>query len=111
MKWTLALALCAGLAFSASVQAGQPLTHKYEITEENKMFSPPELEIPANQKVKVIVKNLDQTAAEFESSELGREKVIPPYDETFVFIGPLKAGTYSYIDGFHHQSTGKIVAK
>lgn len=83
----------------------------YVITEKDKQFSPRELTIPAGQKVKITVKNLDATPAEFESSDFNREKVVAANSEISVFVGPLDAGKYSYVDDFHRESTGTVIAK
>ena len=84
----------------------------YVITLENHHFMPTELSIPAGQKIKIIVKNLDATPAEFESEDLRREKVIGAKSEIVVSVGPLKAGNYAYVDDFHRTTTtGTIVAK
>lgn len=84
----------------------------YVITLKDNQFSPSELTIPAGQKVKVIVRNLDSTPAEFESYELRREKVIGGGSEAALFIGPLKEGTYPFFDEFHPDTAkGAIVVK
>jgi hypothetical protein len=84
----------------------------YVLTLKDHQFSPKELTIPVNEKVKIIVKNLDPTAAEFESSDLDREKVVAANGEITVFIGPIDAGTYGYFDDFHRNTTtGTIIAK
>ena len=84
----------------------------YVITLKNNQFSPKELTIPAGQKIKLIVKNQDPTPAEFESSDLNREKVVGGNSEIIVFIGPLEAGRYGYFDDFHRDTTtGFIIAK
>ena len=75
-------------------------------------FSPAELTIPAGQKVQITMKNLDATPAEFESSDLNREKVVSGNSKITVYIGPLSAGNYSYFDDFHRDTTkGIIVVK
>jgi plastocyanin len=102
----LAAAACAAFGFSAAAVADD-----YVITEKDKKFSPEVLTIPAGQKVKVTVKNLDATPAEFESSDFDREKVVNANSEITVFIGPIDAGSYGYFDDFHRESTGKIVVK
>ncbi len=101
------LALSAYLLFSASAQA-----EEYVITLKGNQFSPKELIIPSGRKIKVTVKNLDATPAEFESSDLNREKVVAANSEVIVFIGPLDAGRYGYFDDFHRDTTtGMIIAK
>lgn len=84
----------------------------YVLTLKNHQFSPRVLTIPAGQKIKIIVKNQDATPAEFESSDLDREKVAGANSEITVFIGPLDAGSYGYFDDFHRDTTtGIIIAK
>ncbi len=101
------VALSASLLFSAAAYA-----EDYVITLKNNQFSPKELIIPAGQKIKITVKNLDATPAEFESSDLDREKVVGANSEIIIFIGPLDAGSYGYFDDFHRDTTtGIIIAK
>jgi hypothetical protein len=90
----------------------QAYAEDYVLTLKDHQFSPRELTVPANQKVKIIVKNLDDSAAEFESSDLNREKVVAANGEITVFIGPVDAGSYGYFDDFHRTTTtGTIIAK
>ena len=105
--WLPLAALAVTLSFSASAYA-----EDYVITIKGNQFSPKELTIPAGQKVKITVKNLDATPAEFESSDLNREKVVGANSEIIVFIGPLDVGHYGYFDDFHRDTTtGIIIAK
>jgi hypothetical protein len=83
----------------------------YTITLKENAFTPNELVIPANEKVKVTVKNEDSTPIEFESHDLKREKIIQGKSQAVVSIGPLKSGTYNYFDEFHDGTTGTITAK
>lgn len=76
------------------------------------VFTPNSLEIPANQKIRLIVKNLDATAEEFESYDLNREKIVAGNSEITVLIGPLDPGTYQFFGDFHPDSAhGTIIAK
>jgi len=78
----------------------------------NHSFVPQELTVPINTKVKLIVKNEDGEAAEFESFELNREKVVPANGAITVYLDPLDPGTYPFFDDFHRDTTtGKIIAK
>lgn len=82
------------------------------LTIKDHKFDPVELVVPAGQRIKLTVKNLDSTPEEFESHELRREKVIPGGAEAVIYIGPLKAGTYKYFGEFHEDTAqGRIVAK
>jgi len=101
------LALSAYLLFSAAAHA-----EDYVLTLKINQFSPKVLTIPAGQKIKITVKNQDATPAEFESSDLNREKVVGANSEITLFIGPLDAGSYGYFDDFHRDTTtGVIIAK
>ncbi len=82
------------------------------LTIKNRAFAPAEITIPAGQKVKITVKNEDSEAAEFESLELNREKVVPANDQITLYIGPLDPGSYPFFNDFDPQKAkGKIVAK
>lgn len=99
--------LIALIAYSAAAYGDD-----YVITIKDNQFSPQELTIPADQKVKIVVKNLDATPAEFESSDLSREKVVSANSEIIINLGPLKPGSYSYVDDFHRDTTkGTILVK
>ena len=84
----------------------------YTLTLHNHAFSPRKLAVPANKKVRLIVKNMDATPAEFESYPLNREKLVPRKDSVTIYIGPLDPGSYPFFDDFHHKTTtGTITAK
>lgn len=98
------------LSIAASTAAAQTPVFEIEIREH--LFFPAELEIPANQKVKLIIYNRDSTPEEFESYELNREKVIVGNSQGVVFIGPLKPGEYPFFGEFNMKTAlGKIIVK
>lgn len=105
--WCFPAALFSVFIFSSATYAEE----NYVITEKDKKFFPKELVIPAGQKVKITIKNLDSTPAEFESTALNREKIVGGNSEIIIFIGPMDAGIYSYTDDFHQTSTATIIAK
>ena len=79
---------------------------------ENHKFSPARIEIPAGQKVRLMVENRDSTPEEFDSSDLRIEKVIPGKSKAPIFVGPLKAGEYKFMGEFNASTAqGVIVAK
>jgi hypothetical protein len=91
------------------VQAATPV---FEIEIRNHLFEPPELIVPANTKIKLIVYNRDSTPEEFESYELNREKVIIGNRKAVIFIGPLKPGEYPFFGEFHPKTAqGKIIVR
>lgn len=91
-------------------QLGFSATPIFEIEIKDHLFYPSELTIPANQKVKLVIKNSDSTAEEFESYELNREKVIVGNSTTVIFIGPLPKGVYPFFGEFFPKTAqGKII--
>lgn len=108
------IAICGwvvAVAMIGAVQSSQAAPD-YIITIENHKFSPPELEIPADQKVKLTVINKDPTAEEFESYELKREKVIAGGKQAVIYIGPLDPGTYPFFGEFNQATAqGQIIVK
>jgi hypothetical protein len=84
----------------------------YVLTLKDHAFTPAELVIPANTKVKITVKNEDATTAEFESKELKRERVINGHSSAVINLGPLKPGSYPFVDEFHEDvAKGTIKAE
>jgi plastocyanin len=109
MKRILCFAAAALTALSAASFAAD---NELILIIKDHRFEPAELKVPAGQKIKITVKNQDATPAEFESSDLNREKVVGANSEVIVFIGPLDPGRYGYFDDFHRDTTtGTIIAK
>ena len=82
------------------------------VTIENHRFSPSEVIVPEGRRIKLIVKNNDNSVEEFESFDLNREKLVPGKGEIKVLFGPLKPGTYKFFGEFHEETAqGKIVVK
>ncbi len=80
----------------------------YTITIKDHKFGPAQIEVPANQKVKLIVENQDSTQEEFESYSLNREKIVGAGKQIQVYIGPLKKGSYKYFSEFHKDTAQGI---
>lgn len=75
-------------------------------------FTPETLDVPANTRFRLLIKNEGPGAAEFESLELRKEKVLAPGVESFLIFQPLKPGSYKFFDEFHPDTAqGRIVAK
>jgi len=93
-------------ALPALAQDARPM-----LTIRDHQFVPAELTIPANTKVELIVRNEQTTPAEFESSSLHREKIVPAGGQVSVFVGPLSPGRYDIFDDFNRSTRGSLVAK
>ncbi len=105
----IVLSALVALAPLAAAAADMP---EYTLTIKGHRFTPAELTIPADTKVKLIVVNQDATPEEFESHELNREKVVTGNASINVYIGPLKAGRYPYFGDFHQDTAqGVLIAR
>src|ERR1700710_1516130 len=103
----LLLALTASMAGIA--HAADPPTFKLE-TADGKL-NPARIEVPANKRIKIEIRNTGKGAVEFESMQLRKEKVLASGADSFVVIAPLSPGEYKFFDDFHQNAQGVIVAK
>ncbi|MBI3596262.1 MAG: cupredoxin domain-containing protein [Nitrospirae bacterium] len=75
-------------------------------------FSPSEVRVKAHTKIKLLVSNEDQTAEEFESFSLNREKVVRAGQSITIFLPPLKPGSYDFFGDFHPDTAkGMVIAE
>jgi hypothetical protein len=105
-------ALLVSIAWAAL--AGQPARAQettYALAIQNGKFEPAALTVKAGVKFKLIVSNKSAEAAEFESEELHREKIVRPGASAEIYIGPLAPGTYPFFDDYDSKNRGQIVAK
>ena len=72
-------------------------------------IEPPRLEVPANTKVKLTLRNTGRGAVEFEGRDVRVEKVLAPGAESFVVLPPMKSGTYRFFDEFHPDAKDMLV--
>ena len=110
MVKSLAAAACLSLALAVPAHAaGEP---DFAIILKDHRFTPSEIRIPANVKVRLVIDNQDATPEEFDSHALNREKVIPGRSKGIVFIGPLAPGRYPFMGEFNAASAqGVVVAE
>lgn len=97
--------LAAGLLLAAPAHAADG---DVEIVIKDHRFIPDRVEVPAGQKVTLVIKNQDSGPEEFESHDLKREKIVAGGKEIRVVIGPLKPGEYKFF-GEYHEATAKGV--
>ena len=99
-------------AFSFLTSASFAETPEFKLSIKDHIFNPETLEIPADTKVKLIVKNEDKTPEEFESHDFKREKIIPGGATATISVGPLKPGEYKFFGEFNPKTAqGKILVK
>lgn len=98
--------------FLASTAAFADDLPTYKVLMKDGRIIPDTLEVPANTRFRLEVKNEGPGAAEFESIELKKELVLAPgVTRTMVFF-PMKPGVYKFFDDFHLETgQAKIIVK
>ncbi|MDE2085591.1 MAG: cupredoxin domain-containing protein [Xanthomonadaceae bacterium] len=109
MKPLLLLALGLGLAPLGATAATLP---EYTLVIRGHAYQPATLQVPANTKFKLHVRNEDAVPSEFESNDFNREQIVLPGSIATVYIGPLDKGRYTFFDDFHRDSgRGVLIAQ
>ena len=73
---------------------------------------PNTVEVPANTRFRLEIRNEGPGAAEFESLELKKELVLAPGVTRNMVFFPMKPGSYKFFDDFHPETgQARIVAK
>ena len=74
--------------------------------------TPLRIDVPANTRFKLELRNSGTTPAEFESTELRKEKVLAPDTTSVLVFRTLDPGTYPFFDDFHPDAPkATLVAK
>jgi Cupredoxin-like domain len=111
-EWKVGAGRVLGTLVGLAVGAGAAHAEDPQLVFHNHRFEPERIEVPANQKFKIQVKNTDDTADEFESVDLNRETLVPPGGTATVYLGPLDPGEYKFFGDFHQDTAqGVMVAK
>ena len=75
-------------------------------------FEPSSVTLPANTPVNIQATNAGDTAIEFESFELHRERVVQPGQTITVYIPALAPGSYLFFNDFNSaDAKGEIVSR
>jgi plastocyanin len=115
MRSAVRFCLFAALALAVSaLGAGPAAAEDVErtIVIKDHRFEPATVEVPAGERVKLVIDNQDGTPEEFESLDLRREKVVPANTKAIIWIGPLTKGEYEFVGEFHEDTAkGKLIAK
>ncbi len=110
MLKSLCAAFLLGLLVMASSLAADPVEFKLVIKDHR--FQPAELNVPAGEKIKLVIENQDATPEEFESYSLNREKIVPGKGKIIVMVGPLKPGKYQFFGEFNMDTAqGVLIAQ
>ncbi len=105
----LTTVMCEVVLPLGAAHAADPTVYTLEM--KGGAFVPSTLQVPAGQKVRLIVKNEEKTQTEFESYKLDKEQKIESGKSVDMFVGPLEAGEYPIFDDNNPDTTGKIIAK
>jgi hypothetical protein len=81
----------------------------FEIEMKDGVITPPRLEVPANTRFKIIIKNVGTVPAEFESYELRKEEVIPAGGTGKMIIRRLDPGEYKFFDEFQPDAPPTVL--
>lgn len=109
-KFLRTLLTASVLLFTASIFAADLPT--FNLTIRDARFVPETIEVPANTKFRLRIKNEGPGPEEFESQDLNKEKVLAAGASSFLIFQPLKPGSYKFYGEFHPQTAqGRIVAK
>lgn len=100
---TISALLALSLPFAAHAA-----DNEFVLTIKDHKFQPEELTVPAGQKIKLLIDNQDDSAEEFESHLLKREKVVAGKGKITLMVGPLQPGRYPFF-GEYHEKTAKGV--
>jgi hypothetical protein len=81
------------------------------VMKDGRLF-PETIEVPAQTRFRLEIRNEGPGATEFESLELRKETVLAPGVTRKLVFHPMKPGTYKFFDEFHPETAqGRIVAK
>ncbi len=101
---TLLIALLAAELQAAGLET-------FTLTLRDHLFFPSRLEVPAGVKFKLVLDNKDNTAEEFDSFDLNREKVVFGHSQSTIYVGPLVPGNYEFFGEYNSNTArGTIVA-
>ncbi|MEA2760098.1 MAG: hypothetical protein QOH65_2711 [Methylobacteriaceae bacterium] len=103
------LGVASPLALGKPVFAAEEPTFAIEFKDGT--VTPTRIEVPAKTRFRLELKNSGKTAAEFESNEMKKEKVLAPGTTSSLIIRTLDPGEYKFFDDFHQQARGVLVAK
>src|SRR5689334_23958961 len=93
------------LAVAATAGAAEP---EFLLVIRDHRFTPAEIVVPANARVKLVLDSQDATPEEFDSHALNREKVVAGRSKAVVFIGPLAPGRYPFMGEFKDRKSTRL---
>lgn len=82
----------------------------YEINLKNHIFYPNLIEVEKGQRFKLIVHNLDDTAEDFKTGVLRKDKIISGNSQEIIIIEIEKSGDYEFFGDFHKETAKGIIS-
>jgi hypothetical protein len=83
----------------------------FRIEMKDGVITPSRLAVPADRPFKIEIANAGRTPAEFESTELYKEKVLAPGAVSSIVFRRLEPGEYVFFDDFHPGARLVLEAK
>jgi heme/copper-type cytochrome/quinol oxidase subunit 2 len=81
------------------------------LTLKDHRFAPDRVAVPAGRRIRIELANQDAALEEFDSDDLHVERDVTPHGKTSFTVGPLKAGSYSFMGELHADTaSGVLVA-
>ena len=103
------LATFVGALLLAALPARAADDPTFRIEFNDGVITPARLEVPANTRFRLELKNVGKTPAEFESKELRKEKVLAAELESVLVFRTLDPGEYAFFDDFHPDAPPAIL--
>ncbi|RLJ68058.1 cupredoxin domain-containing protein [Sulfurisoma sediminicola] len=97
----LVLALWLGLGWASDGRAQAAPLPSFTLTVTDGVFSPQRLEVPAGQRIRIVLKNQGPGPLEFENAEMNIEKILAAGAESFVVLPKLQQGEYAFVDEYN----------
>lgn len=103
--WSIAFIALVALATSARAEEDPTFTLEFK----DGVISPLRLEVPANTRFRLELKNVGKMPAEFESKSLRKEKVLAGETTSILVFRTLDPGEYTFFDDFHPDAPQAVL--
>lgn len=108
-KIFLTLTYMVGLFLTQQLSAFADGSVTYKLTIKDGVFTPPSIIVPTHKRIRIEVKNIGTSPAEFENLSLIVEKTLGADVGSVAVIPPLRPGQYKFIDEFHPNMAGFLI--
>jgi uncharacterized protein (DUF58 family) len=108
-KFGLVLFAAFALGLGAVCSFAEEVEPVFTIAFKDGTVAPLRVEVPANKRFQLVLRNDGETPAEFESSELRKEKVLAPKTTATLVFRTLDPGEYPFFDDFHPDAPKAVL--